>query len=127
MILDDASGLVSRRPFSQGRAGQPRIAVSALVIVGSAVMASGCSAATANPDARVVVAGQARLDEATDSVVLPLDKYIGPVDSVILHAQLLVEQNCMPQKGFDFKIPNFQGADVPRDFRQFGFVEHEGC
>jgi hypothetical protein len=94
--------------------------VSALVIVGIAVMASGCSAGTANPDARVVVAGQARLDEATDSVVLPLDKYLGPMDSVILHAQLLVEQKCMAKKGFDFRIPNFQGDDVPQNFRQFG-------
>jgi hypothetical protein len=94
--------------------------VSALVIVGIAAMASGCSAGPANPDARVVVAGQARLDEATDSVVLPLDKYIGPMDSVILHAQLLVEQKCMTQKGFDYKIPSFQGDDVSQNFRQFG-------
>lgn len=120
MIPDDASGLISRRIFAKGRAGRPRIVVSALVIIGIAVMASGCSAGPANPDARVVVAGQARLDEATDSVVLPLDKYIGPMDSVILHAQLLVEQKCMTQKGFDYKIPNFQGDDVSQNFRQFG-------
>jgi hypothetical protein len=99
-----------------------RTIVSALVMVGIAGLASGCSAGTlaTKPDARVVVAGQARLDEVTGAVVFPMDKYAGPRDSVVLHAQLLVEQKCMAQKGFDYKIPNFQGVAVPQDFRVFG-------
>lgn len=101
--------------------GQRRIVVSALVVAGIAVAASGCSAgSTATSGARVVVAGQARLDAATDSVVLPLDKYVGPLDTAIHYAQELVTQKCMAKKGFDFKISTFQGVDDPVGFRLFG-------
>ena len=105
-----------------GRASMRRMVVSALVVTGIAVVASGCSAgATTTSDARVVVAGQARLDEATDSVVLPLDKYAGPLDSAISRAQMLVTQKCMAQKGFDFQVSTFQGViEDPAGFRLFG-------
>jgi IMP dehydrogenase/GMP reductase len=98
------------------------VALTSVTIMGIAVLLSGCTTMSATPhsDGRVVVAGQARLDEASDSVVFPLDKYIGPVDTVIYHAQELATRKCMALKGFDWQVSIFQGVDNPVGFRQFG-------
>ena len=61
------------------------VALTGVFVFGLASVLTGCTA-TAVPtqsDGRVVISGAARLDEATDSVALPLDKYTGPQDTVI--------------------------------------------
>jgi hypothetical protein len=94
---------------------------------GIGILATGWSAvsrSTPSPSAggtRVVIAGQAKLDEAADSVTLPLDKYLGPTDSIVNHAQDLVIQKCMEAKGFPFQISSFTGIDAAaQQWRSFG-------
>ena len=105
-----------------GSAPRVGVALTSVMIMGLGVLLSGCTAmsSTAHSDGRVVVAGQARLDEASDSVVFPLDKYVGPLDTVIYRAQQLVTRKCMALKGFDWQMSSFQGVRDPVGFRLFG-------
>ena len=93
-----------------------------MIIFGLGSVLTGCTATSvpALSDGRVVISGAARLDEATNSVALPLDKYVGPHDTVIFRAQQLAQRQCMIAKGFTWQVSTFQGVDNPVGFRAFG-------
>ena len=96
-------------------------AASALML-GVAVLVSSCSTTTPTPppDTRTVVTGQARLDQSTNTVFLPLDKYSGPRDGVIGYAQRISEKMCMEALGFDYQISTSQTVSDPVGWRLFG-------
>ena len=98
------------------------VALTAVIIFGLGSVLAGCTPTSVPTlsDDRVVISGAARLDEATGSVVLPLDKYTGPQDTVIFRAQQLAQRQCMIAKGFTWQVSTFQGVDNPVGFRAFG-------
>lgn len=98
------------------------VALTGVFVFGLASVLTGCTATAVSTqsDGRVVISGAARLDEATDSVVLPMDKYTGPQDTVIFRAQQLAQRQCMIAKGFTWQVSTFQGVDNPVGFRAFG-------
>ena len=98
------------------------VALTGVFVFGLASVLTGCTATAVSTqsDGRVVISGAARLDEATDSVVLPMDKYTGPQDTVIFRAQQLAQRQCMIAKGFTWQVSTFQGVNNPVGFRAFG-------
>ena len=98
------------------------VALTGVFVFGLASVLTGCTATAVSTqsDGRVVISGAARLDEATDSVGLPMDKYAGPQDTVIFRAQQLAQRQCMIAKGFTWQVSTFQGVDNPVGFRGFG-------
>ena len=98
------------------------VALTGVFVFGLASVLTGCTATAVSTqsDGRVVISGTARLDEATDSVGLPMDKYAGPQDTVIFRAQQLAQRQCMIAKGFTWQVSTFQGVNNPVGFRAFG-------
>ena len=98
------------------------VALTGVFVFGLASVLTGCTATSVptQSDGRVVISGAARLDEATDSVALPMDKYVGPLDSVFFRAQELAQRQCMIAKGSTWQVSTFQGVDNPVGFRAFG-------
>lgn len=98
------------------------VALTGVFVFGLASVLTGCTATAVSTqsDGRVVISGAARLDEATDSVGLPMDKYAGPQDTVIFRAQQLAQRQCMIAKGFTWQVSTFQGVNNPVGFRAFG-------
>ncbi|GAA4156897.1 hypothetical protein [Leifsonia shinshuensis] len=103
-----------------------RTIVIAFIACAGAAGLTACSTAAHSIDVdfskRTVISGQAKLDEGTDSAVLPLDRYMpsDAEDRTVDYAIDLSLRSCMAGKGFDFKVIDRRQGHSTVGFRLFG-------